>query len=165
MRVNSLKPFPYEPGAPAPLRLRVKKEIRFGECDPMGVVWHGNYAQYFEEAREVFSRACGLGFDVLQRAGVVFPVKTLFFDYCKPLRYGREYIVEIVAHWSEAMRVNAEYFIFDQQEELCTRGFSVQLLVDVQGRLVLDAPPFYQEFKDNWAKGNFSGFQNTQRIF
>jgi acyl-CoA thioester hydrolase len=162
MRINSLNPFPDQPGFPAPLRLRIKKEIRFGECDPMGVLWHGNYAQCFEEVRETLSRACGLGFEVLQRAGVFFPIKTMFVDYCKPLRYGYEYFVEIVVHWSESMRVNAEYFIVDLQGDICTRGFSVQLMVDTRDGLILDSPPFYQEFKADWAGGKFSAFQNAQ---
>ena len=38
--------------------LRAEKEInvRFSEVDSMGIVWHGNYATYFEDAREVFGR-------------------------------------------------------------------------------------------------------------
>ena len=31
-------------------------DIRFSEVDSMGVVWHGNYAKYFEDAREEFGR-------------------------------------------------------------------------------------------------------------
>ena len=29
-------------------------EVRFSEVDSMGVVWHGHYAIYFEDAREAF---------------------------------------------------------------------------------------------------------------
>jgi acyl-CoA thioester hydrolase len=161
MKINSLNPFPPTPGSPRPLRLRRKRRIRFGECDPLGVVWHGNYAEYFEEAREEIFQSCGLDFGVLEQAGVAFPLKTLFFDYRKPLRYGREYLVEIGVLWAESLRINTEYFIFDPQGEVCTQGFAVQLLVDAGGNLLLDAPPFYQEFKDNWARGNFSEYQNA----
>ena len=28
--------------------------IRFSEVDAMGIVWHGSYALYFEDAREAF---------------------------------------------------------------------------------------------------------------
>lgn len=28
--------------------------IRFSEVDSMGIVWHGSYALYFEDAREAF---------------------------------------------------------------------------------------------------------------
>ena len=36
-------------------------DIRFSEVDSMGVVWHGNYAKYFEDAREEFGRKYDLG--------------------------------------------------------------------------------------------------------
>ena len=35
-------------------------EIRFSEVDSMGVVWHGHYVKYFEDAREAFGAKYGL---------------------------------------------------------------------------------------------------------
>ena len=37
-------------------------EIRFSEIDSMGVVWHGSYTLYFEDAREAFGQKYGLGY-------------------------------------------------------------------------------------------------------
>ena len=31
-------------------------EIRFNEVDSMGIVWHGSYPLYFEDAREEFGK-------------------------------------------------------------------------------------------------------------
>jgi acyl-CoA thioester hydrolase len=31
-----------------------KIRVRFVETDPLGIVWHGNYIQYFEDGREDF---------------------------------------------------------------------------------------------------------------
>ena len=45
-------------------------EVRFSEVDSMGIVWHGSYSLYFEEAREEFGRKYDLGY--LKIFGAVF---------------------------------------------------------------------------------------------
>ena len=35
-------------------------EVRFSEVDSMGIVWHGSYAKYFEDAREEFGKKYNL---------------------------------------------------------------------------------------------------------
>ena len=37
-------------------------EVRFSEVDSMGVVWHGSYALYLEDAREAFGQKYGLDY-------------------------------------------------------------------------------------------------------
>ena len=44
-------------------------EIRFNEVDSMGVVWHGHYATYFEDAREEFGRKYGLEYLMMYEKG------------------------------------------------------------------------------------------------
>lgn len=36
--------------------------VRFVETDPLGIVWHGNYIQYFEDGREAFGRHHGISY-------------------------------------------------------------------------------------------------------
>ena len=56
-----------------PLRgLTLEIPVRFAECDPYGVVWHGHYALYLEQAREALTgkfgftaaRALAMGYSV-----------------------------------------------------------------------------------------------------
>ena len=46
------------------MELKASKEIeiRFSEVDMMGVVWHGSYALYFEDAREAFGAKYDLSY-------------------------------------------------------------------------------------------------------
>ena len=44
------------------LKASKELEVRFSEVDSMGVVWHGSYAVYFEDAREAFGAKYGLGY-------------------------------------------------------------------------------------------------------
>ena len=44
-------------------------EVRFSEVDSMGVVWHGHYAMYFEDAREAFGAKYGLEYLMMYGKG------------------------------------------------------------------------------------------------
>ena len=48
--------FPIEADSPAPLIARLKYRARFSDVDPMAVVWHGRYANLFEQASEELGR-------------------------------------------------------------------------------------------------------------
>lgn len=36
------------------LQVEIPIKVRFSDTDAMGVVWHGNYLRFFEDAREAF---------------------------------------------------------------------------------------------------------------
>lgn len=62
--------------------------IRYSETDCMGVVYHANYALYFEDARSRFIADLGFPYAELEKQGVMSPVVDLQISYHKPLRYG-----------------------------------------------------------------------------
>ena len=47
--------------------------VRFNEVDSMGVVWHGHYAVYFEDAREAFGAKYGLEYLMMYHKGFWSP--------------------------------------------------------------------------------------------
>lgn len=161
MKFDSRSPFKFRPSDPQPLSLAVKRVIRFGECDPMGICWHGNYVGLCEEAREALADACGITYGKLLDAGVMLPVKNMFLDYLRPLRHNQEYLVRAVMHWADAARLNITYSITDKDGELCTTGFSVQLMVDTSGNLLLDPPALFAAFARDWAAGKLAFLQNA----
>ena len=77
--------FPAVKGAPAPLREMVNRVIRFEEVDAMGIVWHGHYVSYFEDARVAFGRKYGLSYAAFFENRVLSPIKQLHIDYFLPL--------------------------------------------------------------------------------
>jgi hypothetical protein len=46
------------------------------------------------------------------------------------------------------------YRILNEDEQLMTKGFSIQLMVDAFGSLILDPPPFFQRFIREWASND-----------
>ena len=49
-------------GQPPPLRAITKRRVRFEEVDPLGIVWHGRYPSYFEDARVELGRKYGIDY-------------------------------------------------------------------------------------------------------
>lgn len=76
------------------------RRVRYRECDPMGVVYHTHYIDWFEEARTEALRGLGLPYAQLEQDGVIMPVVDLAVRYSRPARY--DDLVEIVT------RVDAE---------------------------------------------------------
>ena len=61
--------------------------VRYAETDQMGVVYHGNYAQYFEMGRVEWLRNLGISYKWMEENGVMLPVVSLQLNYKKPARY------------------------------------------------------------------------------
>ena len=60
--------------------------VRYAETDQMGVVYHGNYAQYFEMGRVEWLRNMGISYKWMEGNGIMLPVVSLTMNYKKPAR-------------------------------------------------------------------------------
>lgn len=145
-----------EPGAPAPLAITVERVVRFEEVDPLGIVWHGRYPGYFEDARVALGSRYGIGYLDFAGHGVVTPIKQMAAEYFRPLRFQERFTIEGILHWSDAAKLVHEFVIRNGAGEIATRGHTVQLMIDRDENLLLIPPPFYAEFRDRWKEGRLA---------
>jgi len=145
--------FPIDPSAPLPLRATVSRRVRFEESDPLGIVWHGRYASYFEDARERLGDKFGIGYMAFFSRGFSIPIRRFAVDYLSSLAYPAAFSTEAILHWSEAMRLNYEFVIRAKDGTVCATGCSVHLLVNRDMSVQLTMPDFYREFLDRWRAG------------
>jgi acyl-CoA thioester hydrolase len=149
-----MKPyFPSRAGYPSPLHIRVERRVRFEEVDPLGIVWHGRYPSYFEDARVALGERFGIGYMDLYGQGIIAPIRKMHLDYHRPLSFGEEFSIEGILHWSEAVRLNHEFVIRNASGEVTTSGYTVQMLLDREENVLLVPPPFYAEFRNRWQQG------------
>jgi acyl-CoA thioester hydrolase len=149
-----LKPyFKTQPDSPAPLRLQVERRVRFEEVDALGIVWHGRYASYLEDARSALGDNYGIGYLDLFRNGIIAPIKKMHIDYHLPLTYPEDFTIEGILHWSDAARINYEFIIRNSKGGTVATGYSVQVMLDQEKNLYMVAPHFYQEFCRRWKAG------------
>ena len=139
--------------APAPLRATAEQSVRFDECDPLGIVWHGRYTSYFEDARVALGDRYEIGYMDFFDKGISTPLKQMYHDYIKPLRFRDRFTTEGILHWSEAARLNFEFIIRNEDDEIVTRGYTVQLMLDKNFEVLLSPPAFYLDFCEKWKAG------------
>ncbi|MCR5861724.1 acyl-CoA thioesterase [Flavobacterium sp. J372] len=119
-----------------------KVRVRYAETDQMGVVYHGNYAQYFEMGRVEWLRNLGLSYAYMEKNGIMLPVVSLTLNYKKPARYDDLLTVRTILKKQESVKIEFDYEIYSEKGELLTTGNSVLVFVDMKtGRPVL--PPDY----------------------
>lgn len=127
-------------------------DIRFSDVDSMHVVWHGNYAKYFEDAREAFGQKYGLEYLTIYGAGFFAPLVELTFKYKRPLRYGDKAEIRIYYRPTEAAKLVFDYEIVDLQSgEVALTGHSVQIFMEKDTfQMVWGNPEFFEEWKKKW---------------
>ena len=64
-----------------------KVKVRYGETDQMGIVYHGNYAQYLEIGRIDWLNSIGFSYKDMEKNGIMLPVVILNIIYSKPAFY------------------------------------------------------------------------------
>jgi acyl-CoA thioester hydrolase len=78
-------------GVPSGWWFACRHRVRWSECDPFGHANHRAYFEWFEEARNRYLEAVGLGLLSADRPGPVVAETTI--RYRRPLAYGEEVLV------------------------------------------------------------------------
>lgn len=126
-------------------------DIRFSEVDSMNVVWHGNYAIYFEDAREEFGRKFDLGYLTMYGEGYYAPLVELSFKYKSPIIYGMKPVITITYTPTEAAKIVFDYEIRDTVSgRTLATGRSVQVFMTLDYKMVLTNPEFFVRWKKRW---------------
>ncbi|WP_343551847.1 thioesterase family protein [Pantoea sp.] len=110
-------------------RAEVEITVSFHDCDPMGVVWHGNYFRFFERAREALLRSVNYSYGEMSASGYVWPVVDTHVKYRQPLRY--EETVRVVASITEyENRLRIDYVIRNAAGQVTTKAHTIQVAVN-----------------------------------
>jgi acyl-CoA thioester hydrolase len=121
---------------------QIQVRVRYSETDQMSVVYHGNYAQYFEMGRVEWLRNIGISYKWMEETGIMLPVVSLTMNYKKPARYDDELTVTTIFKNQTSVKIEFDYEIHNTNRDLLTTGHSVLVFVDMKsGRPIL--PPSY----------------------
>ena len=106
--------------------------IEFYNLDPMQIVWHGNYINYFELGRRSLLEKIGYGYNEMKDSGYAFPVVEISAKYLQPLRYkDRICIKAILMEYENCLRI--KYEIRNAETgAVVTRGLSTQMAYDIK---------------------------------
>lgn len=117
-----------------------KVRVRYGETDKMGVVYHGNYALYFEIARTEALRNIDITYKSIEDNGVMMPVVNLTVNYKRPAKYDDELTIKAMFKEVPTVKSVIDYEIVNQHGELLSTGQTTLVFVDMQTNKVTRCP-------------------------
>ena len=100
--------------------------VRYAETDQMDVVYHGNYATYFEVGRVESIRQLGLSYKSLEAMGIIMPVVEWHAKFLRPAHYDDLLTVKTtLRHLPSDHRIVFEQEVYNEKGKLLTTGKAV----------------------------------------
>lgn len=120
-------------------------EVKYYECDRMGITHHSNYVRFMEEARVDWMDQLGYGFDQMEAEGVVSPVVSVECVYRHSTTFKDVVEVEVKVAEMSALKITFAYTMRVKGKVVCT-GRSVHCFLE-GGKPVVFAQRFPQLYE------------------
>lgn len=119
--------------------------VRYAETDQMGVVYYGNYAQYFEMGRTEWLRKFGISYKWMEDNGILLPVIDLNVKFKQSAYYDDLLTIKTELQKLPTIRIAFNYGILNQKNELITTGSTTLVFVDKETKKPIMAPDYLLE--------------------
>ncbi|NOX45848.1 MAG: acyl-CoA thioesterase [Chlorobi bacterium] len=120
-----------------------KIRVRYSETDQAGLVYYGNYAQYYEVGRIEALRQLGHTYKGLEEAGVVMPVLSMNIKYIRPALYDDLLTIKTIIREAPITRMNFEYEISNESGKLLNKGETTLVFVSKETYKTIKAPEWF----------------------
>jgi len=108
----------------------------------MGVVYHGNYAQYLEIGRVEWLRARGISYKELEKRGVMLPVISLSLNYKKSAFYDDLITVETRLKKTPSVRIEFDFVIYNEEQEILVEANTVLVFMNMENKKPIRCPKY-----------------------
>ncbi|NCT09483.1 MAG: acyl-CoA thioesterase [Flavobacteriia bacterium] len=122
-----------------------KTRVRYSETDQMGVVYHGNYAQFFELGRTEWLRKLGVTYKDMEISGIMLPVISLNCNFIKSAKYDDLLTIETILVKKPLVKIEFDYKITNQNNELICTGNSVLAFINTNTQKPTKCPDYLLE--------------------
>jgi len=109
-----------------------KIRVRYGETDQMGVVYHANYAVYFEVGRTEWLREFGLSYSGMEVEGIMLPVISLSINYKNSARYDDLLKVKTSLKKMPTASIEFNYELRNESDVLLATGNTILAFIDMK---------------------------------
>lgn len=115
--------------------------VRYRECDPMGVVYHTHYLDYFEAGRTEALRDVGVRYRDLEENGIIMPVVEAQVRYRGPAHYDEVLVIEVSFEEMPTVRVPIEYTVHRKgEDEALATGHTTLCFMNAERRRPMPPP-------------------------
>jgi acyl-CoA thioester hydrolase len=119
-----------------------KTRVRYSETDQMGVVYHGNYAQFFELGRTEWLRNLGVTYKYMEISGIMLPVISLKCNFIKPALYDDILTIETFLKKEPMVKIEFDYIVTNQNDEIVCTGNSVLAFMNMKTNKPTKCPDY-----------------------
>jgi len=127
------------------LQNETRIRVRYGETDRMGYLHHGSYPLYFEVGRTELLRQLGLSYKEMEDDGILLPVREMKIKYFLPALYDDEVIIKTYLKKFPAVKLDFEYEIYNQNDELLCKAETSLVFVSAVTRKPVRMPIYFGE--------------------
>ena len=107
--------------------------VRYAETDQMDVVYHGNYAQYFEVARAEAIRGLGFTYKDMEAMGTYMPIVELQCRFLHPAHYDDLLTVKVILkELPSGHRIDFHHEVYNESGRLLATGMVVLYFMDAK---------------------------------
>lgn len=118
----------------------VEFRVPFHDCDPLQIVWHGNYLRYFELARTALFQKLQLDVPDIRDLGYTMFVSETHCRYLYPLRYNDAVTVRArFARVGAILRVSYTAVNVTENRK-SARAYTELAFTDRDGKLITELP-------------------------
>ena len=110
----------------------------------MGLVHHGSYVNYFEEARISWISNLGFSYSEMEKSGIILPVSRLTVSYLKSAYFDDELIVYVELAELPTSRLIFNYTI-KHKEEVVVKGNTVLAFLNKETKKPVRCPDYMLE--------------------
>ena len=121
----------------------MSSRVRYAETDQMGVVYYGNYPQYFEIGRVEALRSLNLSYKEMEEQGIILPVLKLEVKYVAPATYDDLLEIRTEIREMPSTRITFHHEIRNEAGKLLTIGMVQLVFVDRKPNRPTTAPQYF----------------------
>ena len=125
--------------------------VRYGETDQMGVVYHANYAIYFEVGRTEWLREFGFSYSNMEAEGIMLPVVSLSINYKNSARYDDMLKVKTKLKKMPTASIEFDYELYNQSGDLLAIGNTVLAFIDIKRNRPTRCPKYLLDKLQNYS--------------
>ena len=122
----------------------IKIKVRYCETDQMGLVHHGSYINYFEEARISWISNLGFYYSEMEKLGIILPVSKLNVSYLRPAYFDDDLVVNVELAKLPTSRLIFNYTIKNKDEVVVT-GATVLAFLNKETKKPVRCPDYMLE--------------------
>jgi len=129
--------------------------VEFFDLDPMQIVWHGNYFNYFEIGRSALLEKIGYSYNEMKQSDYAFPVIEVSAKYVSSLKYkDRARVKAILVEYENRLKIKYEIRKIETGV-IATKGVSSQMAIDLKtGESCFVSPQILIDRVEALMKGN-----------